>query len=99
MKLKAGDSALGPKGVPHAFAFAGSGTGRILILYAPAGRMEAYFDLKEKAPGGFASYKPNPERMRAYGPRTRWTAAGRFLTLTPVASTPRTSLAGSAGPR
>ena len=67
MKLKAGDSALGPKGIPHSFAFVGNGSGRILILYAPAGRMEAYFDLREKEPGGFASYKPNPERMRAYG--------------------------------
>ena len=67
LQLKAGDSALGPKGVPHTFAFGGSGSGRILILYAPAGRMEAYFDLKEKEPGGFATYKTAPERMRAYG--------------------------------
>lgn len=67
LKLTAGDSALGPKGIPHAFAFNGTGTGRILILFAPAGRMEAYFDLREKEPGGFASYKPNPERMRAFG--------------------------------
>lgn len=42
--LKAGDSILAPRNVPHVWAFAGSGTGRILVSFSPAGKMEAFFD-------------------------------------------------------
>jgi len=54
--LRAGDSLLGPRGVPHAFAFNGSTSGRLLITYAPAGRMEEFFDSRDKAPGGRSTY-------------------------------------------
>jgi mannose-6-phosphate isomerase-like protein (cupin superfamily) len=63
--LKAGDSVLGPRGVPHAFAFVGEGTGRFLITYAPAGRMEEFFDTQDKA-GGRTAYVTDAAKMRAY---------------------------------
>jgi mannose-6-phosphate isomerase-like protein (cupin superfamily) len=63
--LKAGDSVLGPRGVPHAFAFVGEGTGRFLITYAPAGRMEEFFDTQDKT-GGRTAYVTDAEKMRAY---------------------------------
>jgi len=40
---KAGDSVFGPRGIPHTFAKVGEAEGRLLILYQPAGKMEAYF--------------------------------------------------------
>jgi quercetin dioxygenase-like cupin family protein len=49
--LKAGDSVLGPRNVPHAFAFVGDSSGRFLITYAPAGRMEEFFDGQDRAGG------------------------------------------------
>ena len=65
--LKAGDSVLGPRGVPHAFAFVGETTGRFLLTYAPAGRMEEFFDSDDRH-GGRPAYGTNAaERMRAYG--------------------------------
>jgi quercetin dioxygenase-like cupin family protein len=42
--LHPGDSALGPRGVPHVWACAGNGTGRLLISFTPAGKMEALFN-------------------------------------------------------
>lgn len=66
-RLKAGDSVLGPRGVSHAFAFVGEGTGRFLITYAPAGKMEEFFDTRDRAPGGRTTYVNDAEKMRAYG--------------------------------
>lgn len=40
---KRGDSVFGPRGIPHAFAKVGEGEGRLLMLYQPAGKMEAFF--------------------------------------------------------
>ena len=36
-------SAFGPRGVPHAWAFVGEGTGRLAFVLTPAGRIEAFF--------------------------------------------------------
>jgi quercetin dioxygenase-like cupin family protein len=48
-ELKAGDSVLGPRGVPHAFAFVGSTPGRLMVGFTPAGRVEQFFrDLAER---------------------------------------------------
>ena len=47
--LKPGDSVLAPRGVPHVWAFTGTGTGRMLVTFAPAGRMEAFFREVTKA--------------------------------------------------
>ncbi|MEP7240637.1 MAG: cupin domain-containing protein [Devosia sp.] len=40
--LLPGDSILGPRGIPHAFANT-TPTGRITIIFQPAGSMEAFF--------------------------------------------------------
>jgi mannose-6-phosphate isomerase-like protein (cupin superfamily) len=65
--LKTGDSVLGPRGVPHAFAFIGETTGRFLITYAPAGRMEEFFNSRDRLPGGRSTYVNDAETMRAFG--------------------------------
>jgi quercetin dioxygenase-like cupin family protein len=41
--LKAGDSVLAPRGIPHVFAYVGGQPGRMLIGFTPAGKMEAFF--------------------------------------------------------
>ncbi len=64
--LKAGDSVLGPRGVPHAFAFVGPTSGRMLITYAPAGRMEEFFDSRDRS-GGRKTYVFEADKMRAFG--------------------------------
>jgi mannose-6-phosphate isomerase-like protein (cupin superfamily) len=69
-RLKAGDCVLGPKGVPHAWAFVGEGTGRLLISYAPAGKMEAFFNEREHMgikPGGYAVTASDAEILRKFG--------------------------------
>jgi len=42
--LKPGDSILAPRNIPHVWAFTGGAVGRILVTFAPAGKMEAFFD-------------------------------------------------------
>jgi mannose-6-phosphate isomerase-like protein (cupin superfamily) len=64
--LKAGDSVLAPREVSHAFAFVGESTGRFLITYAPAGKMEEFFDFRDKA-GGRTTFVNDAKTMRAYG--------------------------------
>jgi len=67
--LKAGDCVLGPRGVPHAWAYAGSTTGRLLLSYAPAGKMEAFFNAWEQlgfTPGGYSKEK-DAALLRSYG--------------------------------
>jgi mannose-6-phosphate isomerase-like protein (cupin superfamily) len=41
--LTPGDSVLGPRQVPHAFAFTGDTTGSLLIGFTPALRIEEFF--------------------------------------------------------
>ncbi len=62
--LKAGDSLLAPRKVPHAWAFIGDSHGRILITFMPAGKMEAFFREVTKAN---AMPPENPALWRAYG--------------------------------
>ena len=69
-RLKSGDSMLGPREVPHAWAFVGDTPGRLLIAFAPANRMEEYFRSVFKERGGKYSNWNNPqdrESMHAYG--------------------------------
>jgi quercetin dioxygenase-like cupin family protein len=47
-KLGPGDSVLAPRGVPHAWAHVGEGMGKQLIVFQPAGQMEAFFDQLSK---------------------------------------------------
>ena len=67
--LKAGDCVLGPREIPHAWAFAGDSPGRLLISFAPAGKMEEFFDARAKLglkPGAYAT-KDDAELLHAYG--------------------------------
>ena len=64
--LHAGDSVLGPRGVPHAFAFVGPASGRLLITYAPAGRMEEFFNTQDQH-GGRVYGGLDADHMHAYG--------------------------------
>jgi quercetin dioxygenase-like cupin family protein len=41
-KLRAGDSVLGPRNVPHTFSSVGEKPGRMLIAFTPAGKMEEF---------------------------------------------------------
>lgn len=64
-RLKPGDSLLGPREVPHVWAFAGGAPrGRILIAFLPAGKMEAFFREVTKAN---AMPPQDPELWRAHG--------------------------------
>jgi len=47
-RLAPGDSVLGPRRVPHAFVYDGTGLGRLLVGFTPAGRMEKFFRDLEK---------------------------------------------------
>lgn len=47
-RLAAGESILGPRRVPHAFVYDGSGSGRLLVGFTPAGHMEQFFRDLEK---------------------------------------------------
>lgn len=44
MLLKAGDSLLAPRRVPHVWAYVGETPGKILIGFQPAGKMETFFE-------------------------------------------------------
>lgn len=41
--LRPGDCILGPRRIPHVFAFSALGRNRMLIAYSPAGQMEDFF--------------------------------------------------------
>jgi len=69
-QLKSGDSILGPREVPHAWAFVGDTPGKLLIAFAPANKMEAF--LRETMKRHSTSYaNPNDlndkELFHAYG--------------------------------
>jgi quercetin dioxygenase-like cupin family protein len=42
LTLGAGDSVLGPRGIPHTFAAVEGKPGRLLIAFSPAGKMEQF---------------------------------------------------------
>lgn len=62
--LKAGDSLLAPRRVPHVWAFVGEGRGRMLISFLPAGQMEAFF---REATQASAMLAQDPALWRAHG--------------------------------
>ncbi len=64
LQLSPGDSVLAPRKVPHVWAYVGNATGRILIAFMPAGRMEAFFREVTKAN---AMPPQDPALWRAYG--------------------------------
>ena len=65
-QLKPGDSIIGPREVPHAWAFVGDTPGRLLIAFAPANKMEAFFrdNAKRRKDG---EYLNDAQVYRAYG--------------------------------
>jgi mannose-6-phosphate isomerase-like protein (cupin superfamily) len=68
--LKAGDCVLGPRQVPHAWAFVGDSTGRVLISFTPAGKMEVYFNSlypPGSMPGPYVGAAIDPALMRPFG--------------------------------
>jgi quercetin dioxygenase-like cupin family protein len=64
MTLRAGDSLLAPRGVPHVWASVGEHGGRILVAFSPAGQMEAFFRIVTAAN---AMPPLDPELWRAHG--------------------------------
>jgi quercetin dioxygenase-like cupin family protein len=64
MRLQPGDSLLGPRQVPHVWAHVGDGWGRILIVFSPAGQMEAFFREVTRAN---AMPPQDPALWRAHG--------------------------------
>ena len=62
--LKPGDSILAPRNVPHVWAYVGDGTGRLLIAFTPAGKMEAFFREVSKSN---AMPAQDPALWRAHG--------------------------------
>ena len=44
LTLHPGDSVLGPRNVPHAWACVGDGNGKLIITFSPAGKIEAFFN-------------------------------------------------------
>lgn len=62
--LLPGDSLLAPRRVPHVWAHVGAGRGRILIVFRPAGKMEAFFREVTKAD---AMPPQDPALWRTYG--------------------------------
>ena len=62
-RAHSGDCLLGPRNIPHAYAFVGTSGGKILIGFTPAGRMEEYFE-RPRTPG---VYVADAALYRAYG--------------------------------
>jgi mannose-6-phosphate isomerase-like protein (cupin superfamily) len=65
--LKPGDCVLGPREIPHAWAFAGGSAGRLLISFAPAGKMEAFFNERENRSIKPGVYTNDAAFMREFG--------------------------------
>lgn len=63
-ELHPGDALLAPRNVPHVWAYLGDATGRILVTFMPAGKMEAFFREVTKAN---AMPPQDPELWRAHG--------------------------------
>ena len=64
VRMLPGDSLLAPRQVPHVWAHVGEGRGRMLIVFSPAGKMEAFFREVTKAN---AMPPRDPELWRAHG--------------------------------
>jgi quercetin dioxygenase-like cupin family protein len=62
--LQAGDSVFAPRNVPHVWACTSPAGGRMLITFAPAGQMEAFFREVTKAN---AMPPQDPALWRAHG--------------------------------
>jgi mannose-6-phosphate isomerase-like protein (cupin superfamily) len=69
-RLKAGDCILGPREVPHGWAFVGDSTGRLLISFTPAGKMEDFFNQfypPGSTPGPYSHTKNDAAVAQTFG--------------------------------
>jgi quercetin dioxygenase-like cupin family protein len=68
-RLAAGDSVLGPRRVPHAFVYDGSGPGRLLVAFTPAENIEQFFRDLESRGQYFGNGTPEDKEIarRKYG--------------------------------
>jgi mannose-6-phosphate isomerase-like protein (cupin superfamily) len=69
-QLKPGDSILGPREMPHVWAFVGETKGKLLIAFAPANQMEAFFPeemSRHRAAYSKSASVDDKERFREYG--------------------------------
>ena len=62
--LSPGDSLMAPRQISHVWACVGNGHGKMLIVFSPAGKMEAFFREVTKAN---AMPPQDPELWRAHG--------------------------------
>ena len=63
-QLHQGDSILAPRNIPHVWAYVGDSVGKMLIVFTPAGQMEAFFREVTKAN---AMPPQDPELWRNHG--------------------------------
>jgi mannose-6-phosphate isomerase-like protein (cupin superfamily) len=73
LHLRAGDSVLAPRRVPHTFSSVAATPSRMIIAFSPAGKMEQYFRDAEKAKGSAvdAAFMQRYE-MELVGPSPFW---------------------------
>ena len=93
LTLHPGDSVLAPRNIPHVWAFVGDATGKILVSFAPAGKMEAFFN-------AISSITPCHRKTLNSGAPTTWNSSARpsrSSRLTPPAKLPMASAPGSGG--
>ncbi len=64
---KAGDCVFGPRGVPHTFAKLGEAESKLIMLFQPAGKMEAWFNLVNDGTVAKMTEKEKDEARKAHG--------------------------------
>ena len=70
-QLTTGDAVLAPRAVPHVWACVGSGHGRLLIVFQPAGQMEDFF-----MESSLLDTLPDPEKLASLFARHGMTLVG-----------------------
>lgn len=66
-QVKAGDSVFGPRGVPHTFSKTGGEEAKMLILFQPAGKMEAFFQAVSEGKLAKMSMEEQDNFRKAHG--------------------------------
>lgn len=66
-QAKAGDSVFGPRGVPHSFSKTSDGEAKMLIMFQPAGKMEAFFQAVSEGKLAKMSGKEQDDFRKAHG--------------------------------
>ena len=77
IKLVPGDSAFAPRRIPHTFAMTSDGEGQMLVLFQPAGSMEAFFREMSRVGKDVSAGKQLPKSV--------WEAHGMELLGPPLA--------------